>query len=129
MADALDRGTGERLTVQVDPLRMSPDTVIQLGLLTAELVTNALKYAYPDGGGEVRVVLRVEDELVTLTVEDDGIGYSSDGPVRGTGLGSRLIRAFSTALGGELTIETGATGTRVAVAFENATGLGASAAA
>jgi two-component sensor histidine kinase len=119
LAEALDRGTGEWLTVQVDPLRLPPDTVIQLGLLTAELVTNALKYAYPNGGGEIRVTLRVADELVTLTVEDDGVGFREGEPACGTGLGTRLIRAFSTALGGELSTMTGSGGTRVTMMFEN----------
>jgi two-component sensor histidine kinase len=98
--------------------------VIQLGLLTAELVTNALKYAYPDGsGGEVRVTLRVEGEHATLTVDDDGVGYDEQDAPRGTGLGTRLIRAFSTALAGELDIATGPTGTRVTLRFMRDPGL------
>ncbi|GIL40391.1 sensor histidine kinase [Roseiterribacter gracilis] len=129
LAGALDRGTGERLTVQIDPLRLPPDTAIQLGLLAAELVTNALKYAYPDGNGEVRVTLRVDEDLVKLIVEDDGVGFSSDGPARGTGLGTRLIRAFSTALGAELSTTTGPTGTCVTLAFDNSAKLSAGVAA
>jgi two-component sensor histidine kinase len=129
LAGALDCDPGDRLKVHVDKLRLPPDLVIQLGLLTVELVTNALKYAYPGGAGEVRVALRVGDDVATLTVEDDGIGYSSNSPVRGTGLGTKLIRAFSTALGGKLAVETGAEGTRVKVTFSNDSRLRASDAA
>ena len=68
-------------------------------LLVTELVTNACKYAYPDRPGEVRVALtRAGDDAFTLAVEDDGCGIMQDAGPRGTGLGTKLIRAMAQSL-------------------------------
>ena len=81
-----------------DPIRLSADKAISLGVILNELVSNACKYAYPtDGEGEVRVsVARQADDHFCLTVEDDGCGMQ--GTVQGTGLGTRLIDAMAKSL-------------------------------
>ena len=95
-------------------MRLPTDRAVSLGVIVTELVTNACKYAYPDGGGEVRVALRQEgDDAFRLSVEDDGCGMSADPTPRGTGLGTRLIRAMAQSLRSTVEYDPGHAGTRV----------------
>ncbi len=98
------------VTYAIDPLSVDRDQATPLALLVNEVVTNALKYAFPDGrGGSIRLALeRLSDERARLSIVDDGVGF---GEAQGTaGMGSRLIRGMVTQLGGTYTY-TGADGT------------------
>lgn len=100
-------GMGASVAASIAPLRVLTDTAVSLGVIATELVTNAFKYAYPTGmPGLVRVDLRMLDaERAELTVADDGPGWSGHGPVQGTGLGSRIVRAMCASLGAEFGYE------------------------
>ena len=87
------------LNIAAEPIRLPTDRAVSLGIIVTELVTNACKYAYPDSGGEVRVALRrIDDDVFLLAVEDDGCGIPEDAVPRGTGLGTKLIRAMAQSL-------------------------------
>ncbi|WP_267396307.1 response regulator [Sphingomonas sp. GC_Shp_1] len=87
------------LRLVADPIRLSTDKAVSLGVIVTELVTNACKYAYPNSAGEVRVALRREDgDVFLLVVEDDGCGIVVDASPKGTGLGTKLIRAMAQSL-------------------------------
>lgn len=95
-------GQGAFLRYTLEPLRLDTDASINLGVIVAEWVTNAAKYAYPDSRGEVRVGLkRLPDGRGELLVEDDGVGRG-DGPAKGTGLGSRLVAAMALSFGASI---------------------------
>jgi two-component sensor histidine kinase len=66
--------TKRPIRLNVEPIRLKTDKAVSLGVVVAELVTNACKYAYaPDAPGEVRVnLVRTADDLFRLVVEDDG---------------------------------------------------------
>lgn len=99
-ASLRDNGYGLALRHSIDPLNLPTDQTVSLGVIATEWVTNAFKYAYPDGSGEVRVTLRGPGTgPVELTVEDDGIGRLADAPARGTGLGTKLVTAMAASLG------------------------------
>ena len=87
-------GFGTKLTYQLVPVQLRTDASISLGIIVAEWVTNAFKYAYPAGGGEVRIKLaRLDDGIGELTVVDEGVGRARGATPLGTGLGTRIVRA------------------------------------
>jgi two-component sensor histidine kinase len=55
-------GHGATLHYELEPLQLKTDASINLGVVLAEWVTNAFKYAYSDERGEVRVRLKRRDD-------------------------------------------------------------------
>jgi len=106
------------IRVDVTAFHLPTEKVASLGVIVTELVTNALKYAY-DGRepGEVRVNMTRGDEHIQLIGEDDGVGGNGVGKPKGTGLGSRIVRAMAQALDAKVTYGDGP-GTRVQVTFQ-----------
>lgn len=96
----------------IAPLSMSTDKSVSVGIIAAEWVTNAYKYAYPDGKGEIRVTLtQQEGGEAELRVEDDGVGRQSDSIPKGTGLGTKLVTALASSIGGRVEYVLGQPGT------------------
>ena len=96
-------GHGAKLGYQLEPVKFPTDASVNLGVVVTEWVTNAFKYAYPGRQGEVRVKLnRLPSGEAELRVEDDGVGRGDESAPRGTGLGTRLVRAMATSLGGRI---------------------------
>jgi len=107
-----ENGTSIALKTDIESEPLPVDRAIPLGLIVNELVTNAVKYAFPsETRGTVLVTLkRVPGEL-RVTVSDDGQGVD---PRRAdSGLGGRLVEAFARQLGGKVARESGNTGTIV----------------
>ncbi|WP_042689255.1 response regulator [Azospirillum sp. B506] len=100
--------------VVADAVSVPTDKAVSLAVIVTELVTNACKYAYPDGGtGSIRVRATAADGQLSVSVEDDGIGFSGDDTPRGTGLGTRIVQAMATSLGALLHHDRQHAGTRV----------------
>jgi len=90
--------------VALDPLELLAEQAIPLGLVLNELLTNALRHAYPEGEtGQIRVSATHSDGLLTLFVADDGIGMPTSTDRRG--LGTRVIRSLIAQLKAELSVE------------------------
>ena len=108
---------GERIALIVDTDELVLDTsrAINLALIASEALTNAMKYAFPDGRrGTIRVACHAGAQTATLTITDDGIGFAAAS--REGALGLRLVRTLAKAIGGEAVIE-GTNGTRIEVHF------------
>jgi PAS domain S-box-containing protein len=107
-----ENGTSIALKTDIDSEPLPVDRAIPLGLIVNELVTNAVKYAFPsETRGTVVVTLkRVPGEL-RLTVADDGRG--ADLRRADSGIGGRLVDTFARQLGGQVARESGNTGTIV----------------
>jgi two-component sensor histidine kinase len=106
-----------KLLLTAEPLKLKVDRAISLGVIVNELVSNACKYAYPpDRSGEVRIALsRSQSESFLLSVEDDGVGLPADGSIKGTGLGTKLVRAMAGSLNARITYDSTAGGVRALV--------------
>ena len=89
---------------------------VPLGLVINELVTNALKYAFPGGrAGRIRVAFAEQHDSRVLAVEDDGGGMR--GKVQGTGMGMQLLHGLARSLEGNVEFHSSDTGTRERFTF------------
>jgi two-component sensor histidine kinase len=94
------------ISVDVEPLQLSSSHAISLAMLTHELITNALKHAYPpDEPGPIHVALIRGKDTVELTVADEGRGVPEDFQVgQSDSLGMKVIASTTTQLGGKLEV-------------------------
>lgn len=98
-----NQGHGAQIVAELEPLRLKTDASVSLGIIVTEWITNAFKYAYPSGSGEVRVKLSsAEDGLGQLVIADDGVGRSNAIAPHGTGLGTRIVNAMATSMGAHI---------------------------
>jgi len=93
--------------IDVDNIYFTIDTAIPCGLIITELVTNALKYAFPGGRkGVVTVSIKKENEHITLVVMDDGVGFPEDLDFRNTEtLGLQLVMSLVGQLNGDIELK------------------------
>lgn len=122
--EALGETPGERITLSVaaPDIMLGSDEAVPLALIITEAVTNAVKYAFPDGRrGSVAVAVRRDGETLTLSIRDDGVGIdaaqASEAVEQGSGLGTVLIEGFARQLGARLATASDATGTELRLAM------------
>lgn len=85
-------------------------TAIPCGLMVSEMVSNALKYAFPNNQhGEIAVSMRLEGDLYQLCVKDNGVGIDLNAPIRPGSLGLQLIDRLVDQVSGTL-VRTGPPG-------------------
>jgi len=105
------------LRAEVDAGQFPFAQAVTLGLLANELVTTALKYAFPDGQpGTITVRLTCQGDEYRLLVTDDGVGQAASAP-GSTGLGQRLIGSMAQQLGGRYEVRPGERGRTCVVRF------------
>ncbi len=104
----------------VDEIFLNLDTSIPCGLIVNELVSNALKHAFPEGKrGEVWVRLKETNNLVTLTISDNGVGLPPKLDFRNTdSLGLQLVTSLVEQINGEIFCEN-KIGTKFTVTFKS----------
>lgn len=104
----------EHVKVECDmpKLVLDVDTAISIGLITNELVTNSLKYAFnKKERGVINISLTEQDMtantegLLVLKISDNGIGIPANEKVKGTGFGTQLVHLLTKQLDGKLTYE------------------------
>ena len=98
-----------RVTVESQDVTLGIDAMVACGLALSELITNSLKYAFPDGrDGEISIeVFSVPEGGVKLVVRDNGIGLPADLDIRATktmGMGL-VVSLIEKQLRGQLEIE------------------------
>lgn len=96
-----------QLHTNIEPMQLDVDTMIPLGLIVNELISNALKYAFPgERQGIITVSLIEETGSLILLVADNGIGIQTEHQGQwGNSFGYRLIQAFKTQLDAKLSVE------------------------
>jgi two-component sensor histidine kinase len=96
------------LKVDAENVFLDINTAIPCGLLVSELISNALKHAFPDGRkGEVAVSMTsIENGSFTLTVRDDGVGLNRDLDLKDSdSFGLQLVDMLSEQLQGSVSIQ------------------------
>lgn len=92
------------LKMEVNEIYLPLDQSIPLGLIMNELISNALKHAFPKGQGEINISLIQSEKQISLTFADNGVGLPTDfDPKKTDTLGMELIISFTQQLEGELT--------------------------
>ena len=91
----------------IENINLDVDSVIPIGLIVNELITNCLKYAFPGGKkGLITIELKVINQLLHLIISDNGIGMTSQQIANlGTSFGYKLVEAFTRQLNAELSID------------------------
>jgi len=105
---------GGRVTLSCDleEMDMPVDVAVPFGLMANEIITNALKHAFPEGRtGHLSVRLARAEGPLELTIADDGAGYAWNMQAEGSGLGMRLVRRLADQIGAEVSFEGSGAGT------------------
>lgn len=105
------------LDLNVDLLHI--DATVPVGLILNELVTNAYKYAFPEGAvGKIQVVFKRDEDRFELVVNDNGIGLPADYTKRSEkSLGYKLVKGLVRQLEGKIEWLSPEQGTTVKINF------------
>lgn len=103
LLDDLKQSLGEEwsrhMLLSIAPVLIPTDRAVNIGLIAAELVINATKYAYPgQSGGPIEITLEQYRNRLRLIVADQGVGKRGEGE----GFGSRMMRAVIQRIDGEM---------------------------
>ncbi|HKK76175.1 MAG TPA: histidine kinase dimerization/phosphoacceptor domain -containing protein [Saprospiraceae bacterium] len=107
------------LKIDMSELELDVDTAVPIGLITNELITNSLKYAFPNKQkGQISITLTSEENgLLKLNIADNGQATQEESSSKkDKGFGTLLIQLLTTQLGGKLETSTAA-GTSTIIQF------------
>ncbi|MGJ4998867.1 sensor histidine kinase [Bradyrhizobium sp. HKCCYLS3077] len=108
-----------KLVADLRPVTVRPETATSLGLIVAEAVVNACKYAYSDGrrGDIVIQVTRATADHGRLSISDTGRGMPAGARALTSGFGGRVIDLAAERIGASICYEDNRPGTRLVVQF------------
>lgn len=114
-------GTGVHLHIKPGSLVLELDKAVPLSLIFHELVTNAVKHAFTEQGGELSIQVESVGDRGRLVVTDDGKGMSTDFDGQTGSLGVRMVSVLTKQIHGTLTAQSpcpgGKAGTRIEIDF------------
>ncbi|MFA7309783.1 MAG: sensor histidine kinase [Candidatus Paceibacterota bacterium] len=103
------------LSVSGDKSEVEPDDAIALGLITTELVINALKHAFPKGEGAIHVTYGSDGAGWDLSIADDGVGLEASHASTREGLGTSIVESLANQLHAQVKRESSSRGTVVSI--------------
>ncbi len=113
-------GAEQRIDVvyEMNELELNVDIATPIGLIVNELITNSLKYAFPNNNvGVITIGLTRNTSLLELKVTDNGIGIQKGKKSHGTGFGSQLVQLLTKQLDGRMILNQNK-GTAVSFEFQ-----------
>ena len=107
------------LQIDIEKIQLDINTAIPLGLILNELISNALRHAFPDGRtGTISISGHSASGVLTLVIKDDGTGLPQGLDWKNTeSLGLRLVNSLVDQLGGTIELGTG-TGTAFIITLQ-----------
>ncbi|MBZ2166194.1 sensor histidine kinase [Methanobacterium spitsbergense] len=96
-----------KVQMEIEDIHLNIDTAIPLGLIINELITNTIKYAFPQNKGTITIQLKSLTEKMEITIADDGIGLPKDINLENPEtLGLKLVQSLVKQLDGDLKLNT-----------------------
>ncbi|MFH0925460.1 MAG: sensor histidine kinase [bacterium] len=96
------------LKIDLDQLNLKANLAIPFGLIISELISNSLKYAFPDNRqGKIKISLRIVENVLELIFADNGVGLPEDLDIKTVKtLGLQLVNIIVTdQLHGKITVD------------------------
>lgn len=107
------------MKLEIEDINLDINYTIPLGLILNELITNSMKYAFPDQHhGTIIIELSKKGDILKLKVSDDGIGFPTDIDYKNTTtLGLQLVNSLTQQIDGEIDLNT-SHGTEFSIKFQ-----------
>lgn len=94
------------LVTHVEDVKLNIETSVPCGLIISELVSNTIKYAFPDKKGGIDITLKAYDGWYELIISDNGVGFPADVDFKNTDtLGLQLVNNLVNQLDGKITLD------------------------
>ena len=108
-----------RLDLNIDDLYLDVDTIVPIGLIINELITNALKYAFKGReSGVLSIAFKENMNRLILDVKDNGKGLEYDNFIKSNSFGNKLINTLTEQLDGSMKVD-GNNGTHIHLEFKD----------
>ena len=116
---SLETDRGIRISIGGDPIKTNSDVATSIALVVNELIQNCVKYAFVGReSGHIRVEIHRGETYSNIAIIDDGVGFDVNQDTDAGSLGRRIVQQLvADKLGGNLTVESGENGTKVAFDF------------
>ncbi|MEQ1637476.1 MAG: PAS domain S-box protein [Methylococcales bacterium] len=115
-----DQASHIKINTNIDNVLLNVDTAIPCGLIINELVSNALKHAFPENRpGEISITLKQQKQELVLAIEDNGINFPTALDFKkSNSLGLQLVTQLTAQLLGQITLDKSA-GAKYTIHFNN----------
>lgn len=97
--------SGVRFEIECHGVRLPLQIMLQLGIITNELITNSLKYAFETHEGVIMISLTCKEHICLFRYADNGAGCNPERLKNGKSLGFTLIGLAAKQLGGHLEVQ------------------------
>jgi PAS domain S-box-containing protein len=95
-----------KLVTDIMDITLNMETAIPTGLIVNELVSNSLKYAFPESEGEISISIHSKGEEFELIIKDNGVGIPKDVNInKPKGLGLELVNSLVGQLEGTIELD------------------------
>lgn len=119
LKDSFQLSNKIRFITDLTDITLDVGSAVPLGLILNEIMTNAIRYAFPTGIGVIEIRAHIDSNSnFRLTVSDNGKGLPRDVEWEDSpSLGMRLIKGLSKELNASLDIESSGNGTNISIVF------------